>query len=43
MVQSTAVNANFLMMIPYIMTLVVIILSARRSLPPAGMGKHYDD
>lgn len=42
-VQSTAINANFLMMIPYIMTLIVIILSARRSLPPAGMGKHYDD
>ena len=42
-VQSTAINANFLMMIPYIMTLVVIVISARRSLPPAGMGKHYDD
>lgn len=42
-VQNAAINANFLMMIPYIMTLLVIILSARRSLPPAGMGKHHDD
>ena len=37
------INANFLMMIPYIMTLLVIVISARRSLPPAGMGKHHDD
>lgn len=42
-IQNAEINANFLMMIPYIMTLLVIILSARRSLPPAGMGKHHDD
>ena len=42
-IQNAEINANFLMMIPYIMTLLVIVISARRSLPPAGMGKHHDD
>lgn len=42
-IQNAAINANFLMMIPYIMTLIAIIVSARRTLPPAGMGKHHDD
>ena len=42
-IQNAAINANFLMMIPYIMTLVAIVISARRVLPPAGMGKHHDD
>lgn len=42
-VQNAAINANFLMMIPYVMTLVAIVISARRVLPPAGMGKHHDD
>ena len=42
-IQNAAINANFLMMIPYIMTLIAIVVSARRTLPPAGMGKHHDD
>lgn len=42
-IQSAAINANFLMMIPYIMTLVAIVVTARRISPPAGMGKHHDD
>ena len=42
-IQNAAINANFLMMIPYVMTLVAIVVSARRVMPPAGMGKHYDD
>lgn len=42
-VQNAEINANFLMMIPYVMTLLVIVISARRCLPPAGMGKHHDD
>ena len=42
-IQNAAINANFLMMIPYIMTLIVIVISARRILPPAGMGKPPDE
>ena len=42
-IQNASINANFLMMIPYVMTLIAIVISARRVLPPAGMGKHHDD
>ncbi len=42
-IPGTLVDSNFLMMIPYVMTMIVIVISAKRSLPPAGMGKHHDD
>lgn len=42
-IQSTVINPNFLMMLPYVMTLILIVACSRNRLPPAGVGKHYDD
>lgn len=41
-IQSTAISPYFLEMLPYVMTLIVIVFTTKYSRRPAGMGKHYD-
>lgn len=41
--QSDAIPSQLLRMLPYVVTLITITFGTRRSKPPMGMGKHYDD
>ncbi|MEL7610441.1 MAG: ABC transporter permease [Bacillota bacterium] len=40
--QSSAIPSQFLMMLPYAITLVVLTIGLKRTRLPAGVGKHHD-